>query len=217
MILVENLYKSYNGDPCLRGTNLSVAKGEFVSLMGESGSGKSTLLEILMGIRRPDSGYLRVCSLDVLSLKESALVLFRREKIGVVYQNFSLVPTLTAEENILLPLIISKHPIKDARERILEISSSLDILQCLRKLPGELSGGQQQRVAIARSLVHRPELLLLDEPTGSLDEENTHRVLEFLLEYRKKYGTTVFQITHSSAAAAYGSRILYMKDGVVSP
>ncbi len=216
MIRVENLTKSYNGEPCLRGTDFSVAAGEFVSLMGESGSGKTTLLEILVGLRKPDGGRVTVAGEDVLALSENALALFRR-RLGVVYQSFGLIPTLTARENIALPLLLQGLRERDTAAAVGEMAERLSIAGCLSRRPGELSGGQCQRVAIARAVVHRPPLLLLDEPTGSLDHENTLRTLEFLAEYNRESGCTVLQITHDSAAAAYGTRVLRIRDGVILP
>lgn len=215
MIQVENLTKAYNGEPCLRGATLSVEAGEFVSLMGESGSGKTTLLEILVGVRTPDGGYARVAGEDVLSLSPEKLALFRRTKIGVVYQSFGLISTLSAEENITLPLVLNKIPAEEHASRVREIAERLHIEACLKKKPSALSGGQQQRVAIARAVIHRPALLLLDEPTGSLDFENTERVLRFLGDYRAETGTTILQITHDRHAAESGTRILRIRDGVI--
>lgn len=217
MIQVEELYKSYNGESCLRGCRLSVAAGEFVSLMGESGSGKTTLLEILVGLRIPDSGKITVAGENVLALRPEELALFRRTKIGVVYQSFGLIPTLTAAENISLPLVLRRISESEAMPRVREIAERLHITACLDKRPAELSGGQQQRVAIARAVIHRPQLLLLDEPTGSLDAENTARVLRFLADYQRETGTTVFQITHDRNAAEAGMRILRIRDGVIYP
>ncbi len=214
MIKVADLYKSYNGEPCLRGASLSVSEGEFVSLMGESGSGKTTLLEILVGLREPDSGSVFVASEDVLSMNARALSDFRKTKVGVVYQSFGLIPTLTARENIRLPLMLRREGGRDAEEKIESIAERLGIFHCLDKAPRELSGGQAQRVAIARAVVYKPRLLLLDEPTGALDAENTDRVLKFFSEFRED-GGTVLQITHSEKAAAAGTRILRIRDGVV--
>ena len=217
MIEAENIVKSYNGEPCLRGVSLHVAAGEFLSVMGESGSGKSTLLEILAGVRRPDAGQVRVAGEDIGSLSSEALAKFRRTKIGVVYQNFRLISTLTAEDNIRLPLLLEKMPRAEVRRRVEETAEHLRVSSSLKKYPGELSGGQQQRVALARALAYRPPVLFLDEPTGSLDSENSQNVLELLSRVNRAEGVTVVQITHSLEAAAYGSRILRIRDGEIRP
>ncbi len=215
MIRVADLSKSYNGERCLSGISFSVAPGEFVSLMGKSGSGKTTLLEILCGVRRADSGSLSVVGENVLALGERELALFRRTKIGVVYQSFSLLPTLTAEENIALPLLLRGEPARARRDAILAAAEALGIAECLPKYPRELSGGQMQRVAIARASVYRPPLLLLDEPTGALDVGNTERTLAYLDSLRREHGITVFQITHDRGAAEHGTRILMIRDGEI--
>lgn len=217
MIEAENIVKSYNGEPCLRGVSLHVAAGEFLSVMGESGSGKSTLLEILAGVRRPDAGQVRVAGEDIGSLSSEALAKFRRTKIGVVYQNFRLISTLTAEDNIRLPLLLEKMPRAEVRRRVEETAELLRVSSSLKKYSGELSGGQQQRVALARALAYRPPVLFLDEPTGSLDSENSQNVLELLSRVNRAEGVTVVQITHSLEAAAYGSRILRIRDGEIRP
>ncbi len=213
MILVEELTKSYNDEPCLRGVNLRVEKGEFVSVMGESGSGKTTLLEILVGVRSLDSGKVRVCGEDILSMSQKDLAKFRRTKMGVVYQNFGLISTLTAEENIRLPLLLEGVKGGESILRAQEIAKKLKIEGCLEKFPRQLSGGQQQRIAIARACIYRPEVLFLDEPTGSLDSENTQNVLQFLFAMQEQ-GCTILQITHSERAAK-GTRIVRIVDGKV--
>ncbi len=215
MIRVEGIAKSYNGEPCLRGVSLHVEKGEFVSVMGESGSGKTTLMEILAGVRVPDSGKVEVDGVDVLSLNEKDLAKFRRTKMGVVYQQFGLVSTLSARDNIRLPLLLEKLGKRETDERVEAVAKALKIDAFLDKYPNQLSGGQQQRVAIARAVVYRPRVLFLDEATGSLDSENTENILQFLTELNKKEGTTVFQITHSDRAARAGNRVIKIRDGVI--
>ncbi len=213
MIQVEKLIKNYNGEPCLRGIDLHIEKGEFVSVKGESGSGKTTLMEILVGLRAPDGGRVRVAGEEIFSLSASALAKFRRTKIGVVYQNFGLISTLSAEENIRLPMLLEKLSKKQTEARIVEVAKRLKIESSLHKYPEELSGGQQQRVAIARAVCYNPEVLFLDEPTGSLDSENTQNVLEFLTELNKEQGTTILQITHDERASSYGNRVIRIMDG----
>ncbi len=213
MIYVESLMKNYNGEPCLRGVDLHIKKGEFVSVKGESGSGKTTLLEILVGLRAPDGGSVRVAGEEIFSLNASALAKFRRTKIGVVYQNFGLIPTLSAMENICLPMLLEKRSKEETERRVLELAKRLKIEGALRKRPEELSGGQQQRVAVARAVCYNPEVLFLDEPTGSLDSENTRNVLEFFAELNREQGTTILQITHDERASSYGNRVIHIADG----
>ena len=215
IVLAKDIVKSYGGEACLRGACLRVEEGEFVSVMGESGSGKSTLLEILAGIRLPDGGSVRVDGEDIFSLSESALARMRRTRIGVVYQYFRLISTLTAEDNIRLPLLLEGAAGRECAERVRETAELLGIGGSLRKYPQQLSGGQQQRVAIARAIVYRPKILFLDEPTGSLDSENSERVLRLLARLNRERGTTVVQITHSAAAAGFGGRTVHIRDGVI--
>ncbi len=215
MIQVKDITKSYNGEFCLRGVSLHIEEGEFLSLMGESGSGKTTLMEILSGVRTPDSGSVVLDGVDLLSLKDSDLAKFRRTKIGVVYQHFGLISTLSVSDNIRLPLLLEKIGEEEIKERIYEVAKRLKIEDFLEKFPNELSGGQQQRVAIARAVVYRPKILFLDEATGSLDSENTENVLQFFVELNKREKTTIFQITHSEIAASVSGRIIKIRDGVI--
>ena len=217
MIRADDIFKSYNGEPCLRGLSLHVAEGEFLSVMGESGSGKSTLLEILAGVRTPDKGSVRVAGEDVCALSGGALAKFRRTVIGVVYQQFRLISTLTAEDNIRLPLLLERVPKAEIARRVSALAEALGIGGMLHKYPEQLSGGQQQRVAIARAVAYSPRVLFLDEPTGSLDSENSGRVLAFLSELNREWGTTIVQITHSAEAAARSSRTVHIRDGVIVP
>lgn len=217
MIRADDIFKSYNGEPCLRGLSLHVAEGEFLSVMGESGSGKSTLLEILAGVRTPDKGSVRVAGEDVCALSGGALAKFRRTVIGVVYQQFRLISTLTAEDNIRLPLLLERVPKAEIARRVSALAEALGIGGMLHKYPEQLSGGQQQRVAIARAVAYSPRVLFLDEPTGSLDSENSGRVLAFLSELNRERGTTIVQITHSAEAAARSSRTVHIRDGVILP
>ncbi len=214
MIEVNEITKSYTGEICLNNISLRINKGEFVSVMGESGSGKTTLLEILVGVRSPDSGSVTVLGEDIHRMSEEKLAKFRRTKIGVVYQNFALIPTLTAEENICLPLLLEHVQKAEIDRRVKEITAELRVDKLLKKYPSELSGGQQQRIAIARAVAIYPEVLFLDEPTGSLDSVNAERVMRFLSSYSRNTGCTVVQITHSENAAK-GTKIIRIKDGAV--
>lgn len=218
MIEADGIKKSYNGEPCLKGIDLRVEKGRFVTVMGASGSGKTTLLEILAGIRIPDEGSVRLRGVDVFSMPERETAKMRRTFVGMVYQDFSLIDTLTALDNIILPLALdgkkkgAEEPALYWAERLLLPRAAMD------KYPYELSGGQQQRVALARALAHDPEILFLDEPTGSLDTANTVNVLDILKEINRDKGTTVLHITHSREAAEYvcaPGDILHIRDGVL--
>lgn len=217
-IQTEGIKKDFNGEPCLKGISLSIEKGSFVTLMGASGSGKTTLLEILAGIRRPDEGSVVVRSKKLFGMTEKEKALFRRTEMGVVYQNFSLISTLTALDNITLPLILNKNS-EHAREKAYDIAERLNLpFTAMKKFPEELSGGQQQRVAIARALVYNPPVLFLDEPTSSLDTLNTYNVLCLLKEINKEYGTTILHITHSvklAEAVSEKDNIIKISDGVL--
>lgn len=211
--------KSYNGEMCLKGVDLTVEEGQFLSIMGASGSGKTTLLEILAGVRLPDEGEVYIGGENICSLSPQKMAKMRRTALGFVYQNFSLVSTLTAKDNIRLPLALEKRDKALFRERLDELSEGLNLTHSLLdKYPDELSGGQQQRVALARALIYRPQVLFLDEPTGSLDRENTERVLRLLEKYNRRYNATVVQITHSQWAAAFvggEKNVVRISDGVL--
>ncbi len=213
IIEINELTKSYNGQICLNGLSLTVKAGELVALTGENGSGKTTLLETLAGIRKPDSGSVIIDGQDIFSLSDSALAALRRSTLGVVYQSFGLIQTLSAADNILLPLQLSHVPKKEAAQRVQELAVRLGIESTLKKYPHELSGGQQQRVAIARALVYEPKILLLDEPTASLDKESVAR-LDMLLDELSKKGVTILMITHR-ASFRNCTRTLTIKDGVI--
>ncbi len=216
IINAKGVIKSYGNERCLNGAELTVYKGEFVSVMGESGSGKSTFMEILAGIRAMDGGEVTVCGKNIFALSESALARMRRTQIGVVYQSFRLISTLTAGDNISLPLVLEGVPGRECRRRVRETAAALGVEDVLDKYPDLLSGGQQQRVAIARAVIYQPEILFLDEPTGSLDSVNSERTLDFLAEMNRSRGTTVLQITHSGVAAAYGGRTVHISNGVIT-
>ena len=218
IIEAKGIKKNYNGEPCLKGIDLNVEKGRFLTVMGASGSGKTTLLEILAGIRLPDEGSVKINGKDVFSMPDREIALMRHTYTGIVYQNFSLIDTLSAMDNIILPLALSGKK-KGAEELAKSWAERLNIpLSALGKFPCKLSGGQQQRVALARALIYEPELLFLDEPTGSLDTKNTFNVLDILKEVNDNKGTTIIQITHSKEAAEYvcdPCDILHIKDGVI--
>lgn len=215
MLTATNLIKKYKSQKVLKGISLTVNDGEFLSIMGESGSGKSTLLSILAGNAKADGGSVMIDGEDICGFNENELARLRREKIGFVYQSLNLIPTLTAEENIMLPILLSAKSAKDGRLRMAELASSLEIGHLLKKFPDDMSGGERQRVAIARALINEPKIIMLDEPTGSLDSRTTDEVLKLLRHINKERGVTVIQVTHSLDAAKVGDRIIRICDGQV--
>ncbi|OLR93534.1 ABC transporter ATP-binding protein [Actinokineospora bangkokensis] len=197
----------------LDGVSARFRRGEFTAVMGPSGSGKSTLLHCLAGLDTPSSGSARVGGVDLGSLDDDGLTALRRERIGFVFQSFNLLPTLTAAENILLPLSLGrKRPDRAWVDRVVEVMGLGDRLD---HRPAELSGGQQQRVACARAVVTRPDIVVADEPTGNLDSRSGARVLALLAECSRQWGQAVLMVTHDPAAAAYADRVLFLADGRV--
>jgi putative ABC transport system ATP-binding protein len=199
----------------LRGVDLTVAPGETVSIAGPSGAGKTTLLMALSGLERPTAGAVRVAGVDLGALGEDDLARFRREHVGIVFQSFHLVPTMTALENAALPLEFAGAA--DARERAAEALAAVGLADRMRHYPGQLSGGEQQRVALARAFVAQPSLLLADEPTGNLDRDTGARVMDLLFDLQTRHGTTLLLVTHDEALADRCSRRLRMADGRVLP
>ena len=197
----------------LRGVDVTVAPGEIVVLLGRSGSGKSTLLNLVSGIDRPTSGVVRVEGVDVPALSETARTRFRRRRIGFVFQFFNLIPTLTVEENLRLPLELNGVAGEPARARALELLAAVGLADRAASFPDRLSGGEQQRVAVARALVHDPSLVLADEPTGNLDAESARRVLSLLAGLARGAGRTVLAVSHSDEVAALADRVLTLADG----
>ena len=195
----------------LRGASLAVEEGELVAVMGPSGSGKSTLMHILAGLDRPTSGEVWIDGTAVTELGDSQLTRLRRRHIGFVFQFFNLLPMLTAEENVVLPLELSGR--KPERGWIEELLGNVGLADRHRHRPSELSGGQQQRVAIARALVSRPSVVFADEPTGNLDSHTSAEILELLREAVSRYGQTTMMVTHDPGAAAIADRILFLADG----
>ena len=216
MFIAKNVKKSYNNREILKGVDLEIADGEFVSVMGESGSGKSTLLSVLSGNARPDSGEVIFDGFNVSDAKESLLAKWRRTDLGFVYQSLNLISTLNAEDNILLPLYLAGEDLAKGREYMRVLAERMNISHLLMAMPDNMSGGERQRIAIARALIHNPKILMLDEPTGSLDSKSTTEVLELISALHKEMGVAVIQVTHSSRAAEYADRIIYIKDGEVT-
>ncbi|KAB2905344.1 MAG: ABC transporter ATP-binding protein [Anaerolineae bacterium] len=197
----------------LRGVNLTICRGEMVGIVGPSGSGKSTLLGLMGGLDSATSGLLEIDGIDVTHLNESRLTEVRNEKIGFVFQFFNLVPTLTALENVALPIQFARKPKFNPEKRAKEILDMLGLGDRLNHRPMELSGGQQQRVAIARALANNPPLLLADEPTGNLDSEASEIVLKALRDVHEELGTTIVLVTHSPELAARMERVVELVDG----
>ena len=214
-IVVSGISKSFDGREILHSVSFTVNSGDFLSITGESGSGKSTLLAIMGGVLRPDSGSVTVGGTDVASLSEKDLAKMRRTRLGYVYQFFNLIPTMTVRENILLPLVLDKKKASDYKQKFDELVEFTHLAAVQDAYPDTLSGGEQQRVAILRALIHEPEVILLDEPTGNLDSENAHAVMTLLKDLNQKYGVTVVQVTHSEQGAAYGNRVITIKDGAL--
>lgn len=197
----------------LAGVSLTVDKGEFVAVVGTSGSGKSTLLHMLGGLDRPTAGKVYVEGKDIFSLKEEALTIFRRRKIGFIFQNYNLVPMLNVQENIILPIRLDgEMPDKEYIDTIIE---TLGLGSKRDNLPGTLSGGQQQRVAIARALASKPAIILADEPTGNLDSHTSQDVLSLLKVTSEKFTQTIIMITHNEEIAQMADRIIHIEDGQI--
>ena len=209
---VRKIYGSGNNQvAALDGIDLTVSKGEFVAVIGASGSGKSTLLHILGSVDKPTSGKVTIDGTDLSKLNQTQAAIFRRRKVGLVYQFYNLIPTLTVKKNILMPLALDKK--KPNKEYFEKIVRSLGIAERLEALPNQLSGGQQQRVAIARSLIYRPALLLADEPTGNLDQKNSKEIIDMLKLSNRNLEQTIVLITHDEKVALEADRIITIEDG----
>ena len=217
IVRVENLSKTYgSGENLVRAiddVNLKIEKGEFIAIVGPSGSGKSTLLHLLGGVDSPSSGKIFIDDNDISKYSSKELALFRRRKVGLIYQFYNLIPNLTVRHNIELPLKLDKRKIND--EVLFDIVRKLGIEDKLDSFPSELSGGQQQRVAIARSLIYSPSLVLADEPTGNLDRENSREIIEILKYFNRTLKQTIIVITHDESIALEAERVITIVDGKV--
>ncbi|MBR6020358.1 MAG: ABC transporter ATP-binding protein [Lachnospiraceae bacterium] len=218
-ISINNLNKSFvNGreiSKVLKNINLDVEEGEFISIMGPSGCGKSTLLYLLGGLDQPTSGTVSINGTDLAKLSEKKLCEMRNNKIGFVFQFYNLVPNLSVEDNIALPLMIAGKKRSTYAKRIEEVLDIIGMKDKRKLTPRELSGGQQQRVAIARALVFDPDIIFLDEPIGNLDSKTGMKIMELFREINRKYGKTIVQVTHSEEAALYGTKLVRVRDGQI--
>ena len=214
MIRLTGVSRSYgNGVHAVSSVNLSVSAGERVAIMGPSGSGKSTLLHLICGLDRPSSGSVTVAGQELAHLDDDARTRLRREKIGMIFQTFNLLPTLTALENIALPLRLQRIPRREAEARGAAMLERVGLAHRRNHRPDEISGGERQRVAIARALVFRPPLLLGDEPTGNLDSVTGREILELLDSLQSETGSTLLLVTHSSEVACFCGRVVTLRDG----
>lgn len=214
---VEDLVKYYGTQgsitKALRGISMTICKGEFVGVMGPSGSGKTTLLNVVSTIDTPTSGRVRVGGQELTSLKRRELARFRRERLGFIFQDFNLLDTLTLRENIALALSVAGAPGGEIDRQVTEIGRRLGIAEALDKFPYQVSGGQKQRAAAARAIITAPDLILADEPTGSLDSRSAQMLLEAIDDLHRELGATIMLVTHDPFAASYCQRILFIKDG----
>ncbi|WP_440897531.1 ABC transporter ATP-binding protein [Amphibacillus sp. Q70] len=218
ILKIEHLSKIYGkGETAVKALDdisFSVNKGEFVAIIGPSGSGKSTLLHMLGGVDHPTDGKVFVDNTDIYNLNETQLAIFRRRQIGLIYQFYNLIPVLTVEENITLPILLDGHKIDKGHFH--DIITTLGLEERLNHLPNQLSGGQQQRVSIGRSLISNPALVLADEPTGNLDSENSKEIIDLLKMFNKTYNQTLIMITHDERIALQADRIITIKDGRIA-
>lgn len=220
VVNVKNLVKVYGKDnekqtTALNGVTFSVKEGEFIGIMGASGSGKSTLLNILSTLDKPSKGTVKIANEDVTTLKGNALADFRAKKIGFIFQDFNLLETMTASENIAIPLSLQSVKPKVIKKKTKNVANRLGINEILSKYPTALSGGQKQRVAAARALVTEPSILLADEPTGALDSKSAKDLLDMMDELNYEDNVSVLMVTHDPFSASYCQRILFIKDGVI--
>jgi len=219
LLSVKSLKKSYTrGEEtvhALKGVSLEILEGQFVSIMGPSGSGKSTLLHLMGGLDRPTHGEVILRGESIAGMSDSELSLFRRQKLGFIFQFFNLLPTLSALENVCLPRLLGNESLKKIEPRAREILTQMGLENRMDHKPDQLSGGEMQRVAIARALISDPALILADEPTGNLDTKTGESILALLRDMCKKTGKTIVMVTHDPKAASYGNRLIRMKDGAL--
>ena len=215
MIEIKDIRKSFGSLEVLKGIDLSIEKGEIVSIVGPSGAGKTTLLQIIGTLDRPDSGSVYVDSVDVTSLSQKKLSDFRNRHIGFVFQFHQLLPEFTAIENIMIPAYIAGINTKEARRRAEELLQFMGLADRAKHKPNELSGGEKQRVAVARALINNPDVILADEPSGSLDSKNKEELHQLFFDLRDKYGQTFVIVTHDEGLASITDRTIHMRDGLL--
>lgn len=213
MIHATNIHKSFGDLEVLKGVDISVEKGEIVSIIGPSGAGKTTLLQILGTLDKPNSGEVKIDNTDVSKLGSNEMARFRNRHIGFIFQFHQLLPEFTALENVTIPALIAGTDVKKANERAKELLAYLQLSDRLTHKPAELSGGEKQRVAVARALINNPSLILADEPSGSLDTRNKMELHKLLFDLRDKFGLTILIVTHDKELAQLSDRVIEMKDG----
>ncbi|ATH93799.1 bacitracin ABC transporter ATP-binding protein [Bacillus glycinifermentans] len=215
----NKIRKSYgnklNKQEVLKGIDIHIEEGEFVSIMGPSGSGKTTLLNVLSSIDRVSGGTITINQIEMTNMKERQLAEFRKQHLGFIFQDYNLLDTLTVRENILLPLSITKMSKREANQKFEEVAKELGIFELKNKYPNEISGGQKQRTSAARAFIHEPSIIFADEPTGALDSKSASDLLNKLSQLNQKRRATIIMVTHDPVAASYCSRVVFIKDGQI--